>query len=122
MTISNIRPELHAATSNEDIHSFDFDNLANQLSNDELGIGSATRLLLIESSDVLEGTREEEKFFHSVRGFYTECIRKMISKFPFTDITINDLRILDPEQCLQISVTFVTRLLKRFNNMMLMLS
>ena len=62
-----IRPELLAATSNEDIHSFDFDNLANQLSNDELGIGSATRLLLIESSDVLEGIREEEKFFRSVR-------------------------------------------------------
>lgn len=40
----------------------------------------------------------------------------MISKFPFTDITINDLRILDPEQHLQVSVTSVTRLLKRFNN------
>ena len=65
-----IRPELLAATSNKDIYSFDFDN---QLSNDELGIGSATRLLLIESSDVLEGTREEEKFFRSVRGFYTDC-------------------------------------------------
>ena len=73
-------------------------------------------MLLIESSDELEGTKEEEKCFRCVRDLYTECVQKMISKFPFTDITISDLRILDPEQRLQISVTSVTRLLKQFNN------
>ena len=61
-----IQPELLATTSNEDIHSFDYENVANQLSNDELGIDSATRLLLIENSDILEGTKEEKKFFSSV--------------------------------------------------------
>ena len=78
-----IQPELLATTSNDDIHSFDYEKVVNQLSNDELGIGSATRLLLIENSDILEGTQKEKKFFSSVRNFYTECVRKMISKFPF---------------------------------------
>ena len=35
-----IRPELLAATSNEDIHTFSYENPSNQLSNDELGIGT----------------------------------------------------------------------------------
>ena len=104
-----IQPELLATTSNEDILSFDYENVANQLSNDELGIGSATRLL-IENSDVLEGTEEEKKFFSSVRNFYTECVRKMILKFPFTDITISDLKRY------QVTAASVIRLLKRFNN------
>ena len=51
-----IRPELLAATSNEDIHTFSYESPSNQLSNDELGIGTAARLLLIENSDELEGT------------------------------------------------------------------
>ena len=49
-----IRPELLAATSNEDIHTFSYESPSNQLSNDELGIGTAARLLLIENSDELE--------------------------------------------------------------------
>ena len=58
-----IQPELLATTSNEDIYSYGYENVANQLFNDELGIGSATRLLLIENSDILEGTQKEKKFF-----------------------------------------------------------
>ena len=37
-----IQPELLAATPNYKIHRVDYENIANQLSNDELGIGSAT--------------------------------------------------------------------------------
>ena len=77
-----IQPELLAATPNDRVHSIDFENIANQLSNDELGIGSAAQLLLIENSDELEGTQEEQNFFQFVRKFYFECVRKMIAKFP----------------------------------------
>ena len=37
-----IKPELLAATSDAMIHGFDYENTANQVSDDELGIGTAT--------------------------------------------------------------------------------
>ena len=57
-----IRPELLAPTSDAMIHEFDYENIANQVSDDEIGIGTATRLLLIEESDELEGTAKETSF------------------------------------------------------------
>ena len=74
-----IKPELLAATSDATIHEFDYENIANQVSDDELGIGTATRLLLIEESVKLEGTAKERNFFLSVRKFYVECVRKIIA-------------------------------------------
>ena len=69
-----VQPQLLACASNEEVYSFDYANLTIQLPNSELGIGTATRLCLIESSDELEGTSKEEKFFLSVRSFYVECV------------------------------------------------
>ena len=69
-----IRPGLLAATPDAVIHEFDYKNLSNQLSDVEIGIGTATRLLLIERSDDIEGTSKEQKFFLSVRNFYTACV------------------------------------------------
>ena len=57
-----IKPELLAATSDAMIHEFDYENIANQVS-DEIGSGTATRLLLIEESDELEGTAKEQNYF-----------------------------------------------------------
>ena len=37
-----IKPELLAATSDATIHEFDYENTANQVFDDELGIGTAT--------------------------------------------------------------------------------
>ena len=80
---------------------------------DELGIGSATQLLLIENSDELEGTQEEQNFFRCVRKFYSERVRKMIA---FTDLTVSDLSILNPRHRFHVTATSsLTRLLKRFN-------
>ena len=109
-----IQPDLLAATSNKDIHTFEYENPNNQLSNDELGIGTAARLLLIENSDNLEGTHKEDNFFHSIRQFYVECVRKIVAKFPFADLTINDLGILDPRYHFKASSSLVIRLFRRF--------
>ena len=67
---------------------FSYESPSNQLLIDELGIGTATRLRLIENSDELEGTRREDSFYLSIRQLYVECVRKMIAKFPFADLTI----------------------------------
>ena len=109
-----IQPELQATASNDNIHTFDYENVSNQVSNDELGIGTAARLNLIESSEELEGIRREDTFFLSVQYFYVECVRKIIAMFPFADPTINDLSMLDPCNRSRASTTFVTRMLKRF--------
>ena len=110
-----IQPELLAATSNDNIHSFDYENVANQFSNDELRIGTAARLHLIESSDELEGTQREHNFFLSIRQFYVECVWKISAKFPFTDQTISDLSMLDPCHCFHVTAAYITRLFKCFN-------
>ena len=58
-----------------------FSHLTMQLPNSELGIGTATKLCLIENSDELEGTSKEENFFCSVRSFYIECVKKYSISF-----------------------------------------
>jgi len=47
------------ATLFRKIHEFDYDNLANKVCDPELGIGTATQLLLIEKSNELEGRAKE---------------------------------------------------------------
>ena len=98
---------------NDNIHSFDYENVANQLSNDGLGSGTAARLHLIESSDELEGTPREHNFFLSIWQFYVECVRKIIARFPFTDQTISDLSMLDPCNRFYVTAASITRLVKR---------
>ena len=109
-----VQPQLLACASNEEVYSFDYANLTIQLPNSELGIGTATRLCLIESSDELEGTSKEEKFFLSVRSFYVECVKKITNKFPFTDITFKDLSLLDTWYCFEASSASLDRLVRRF--------
>ena len=46
-----LHPDLLAVKSNEEIHSFNYGNIANQLSNGELGISSITTLVI--DSDLL---------------------------------------------------------------------
>ena len=77
-----IKPELLAVTTNEELHNFDYATIRNQVSNDELGIGTAARLHLIGMSDELESTQREKNFFFAVRQLYVECVRKIVEKFP----------------------------------------
>jgi len=58
------------------IHEFDYENFANQVSDDELGIGTATRFVLIEESHELEGTAKERNFFFPVGKCYIECVQR----------------------------------------------
>ena len=109
-----IQPQLLARASNEEVYSFDYANQTIQLPNSELGIGTATRMCLIENSDELEGTSKEEKFFLSVRSFYIECVKMILAKFPFTDITFKDLSLLDPQYRFEASSASLDRLVKRF--------
>ena len=46
-----IRPELLAAAPDDQIHTFDYENVSNQVSYHEIGICTATRLHLVENAD-----------------------------------------------------------------------
>ena len=72
-----INPKLLAATSDSMIHEFKYINIADHVSDDEIGIGTSTRLLLSEESDEQEGTGKERNFFLSVRKLYIECVWKI---------------------------------------------
>ena len=81
----------------DNVTTVDFKIAENQLIDDELGIGTSTRLLLCgELEDDIVGTRKEAHFFKSVRTFYETAVSKMLAKFPFVDRTIKELAFLDP--------------------------
>ena len=84
--------------------------------NEELAIGTATRILLEEEADMLlfEGTRQETAFFAGMREFYSEAVCKILDKFPFREETIKELIILDPRNRLNITAVSVLRFMKRF--------
>ena len=84
------------------------------ISNEELGVGTSTLLLLAEFQDEVEGTPIETRFFSSVRLFYQETIRKFFAKFPFKDPVLSDLSLLDPRQREHVPPTSVVRLCSRF--------
>ena len=50
-----VKPEVLATTPSETVHEVDFTSRDNHVSDDELGIGTAARLHMIECEDDLEG-------------------------------------------------------------------
>ena len=112
-----VEPGCLADINTDNIEVFDYRDESQHASNDELAIGTSTRLLLEEYSDDVEGTTTERKFFTAVRSFYQEVVAKMLSKFPFRDLTIRDLAILNPASRSTISTASALRLSKRFTSL-----
>ena len=64
--------------SHDDVTSVDCQSRSNQVCDNELGIGTSTRLLLFgELEDTVHGTALEKRFFTCVREFYVAAISKM---------------------------------------------
>ena len=110
-----IKPEVLLGT--DDVTNIDYLNQNNQVSNDELGIGTSTRLLLCgELEDEVVGTVTESHFFSCVRSFYEASITKMLAKFPFSDNSLKELAFLDPRNRSVTSVTGIVSLASRFTS------
>lgn len=88
----------------DNVTTVDFKDADNQLSDDELGIGTSTKLLLCGLEDDIVGTRKEARFFSSVRTFYETAVSKILAKFPFADETITELAFLDPRNRMKTTV------------------
>ena len=112
-----IRPECLVNVPIEEIALLDIEQPCLEVPDTELAIGSATRLLLIEEQDSIEGTHREVVFFSGVRQCYREVVHKMIAKLPFDDRTIQDLTLLDPRKRLSVSSESVYRLSVQFLSM-----
>ena len=100
--------------SADDITSVDFTNKSLQLNDDELGIGTSTRLLLCGEFEDLVGTSIEQSFFTCVRIFYETCVSKMIDKYPFNNEMIQQLAFLDPRNKDKTSFTGIVHLANQF--------
>ncbi len=92
-------------------------NRDDQLSDDELGIGTSTRLLLCgELEDDIVGTSKETKIFRSVCTFYETSVSKILEKFPFSDNTIKQLAFLDPKNRDKTMISGLISLARRFTS------
>ena len=104
--------------SMDDILSINYQDRDQQVKDDELGIGTSTRMLLCgELEDEVVGTRIETRFFRSVREFYETSVTKMLAKFPFSDNIFEDLAFLDPRNRSLSSPTGMIRLANRFTSL-----
>ena len=109
-----VLPECLAEVTLDSIYEFNFCDAAVAVPDSELGIGTATRLLLEEEADSIEGTHQGVAFFAAIREFYKEVVHKMVSKFPFRNSTIRDLSLLDPKNRQSVTSSSAIRLAKRF--------
>ena len=124
---SDVQVLLHAYLSNfvkpealreaNDITAVDYRNQDKQVSNDELGIGTSTRLLLTgELEDDVVGTHIEREFYSHVRAFYETTVSKMLAKFPFSDSTMKELAFLHPRNRSKTTIAGIVNLTKRFTS------
>ena len=88
----------------------EYADASNQVGDDELGIGMAARLLLIEKEGEVGGTQLEKNFFSVVRLFYQKTVAKILDKFPFKDETLADLKVLDPRNRMEVTPASIIRL------------
>ena len=107
-----VKPEELATAS--DLTKVQYADPSKQLPDDEVGIGTQARLLLMENEDELEDTSAEHNFFRAVQQFYQETVKKIIAKFPFQDKTLADLQLLDPRVRLNLTQASVLQLFNRF--------
>ena len=74
-----VNPEV--IRDSEDLLLINFENKDIQVNNDELGVGNATRLMLIGAEE--DGSVDVEQRFKNVRLFDESTVKKIMAKFPF---------------------------------------
>ena len=95
--------------ASDNLKNLEFDE-ANQVSNEELGIGHHTWASVSD----LEYLHHMTPFFEAVRAFYMSSTKKMLAKFSFGDSLMKDLRIIQPQHTASFSFNTITAQAKRF--------
>ncbi len=76
----------------EDLSKLSFAS-ANQLADENLGLGDSTWAALSE----MEEEFDTKPFYQAVRDFYAASLNKMLKKFSFGDTILKDLGIINPD-------------------------
>jgi hypothetical protein len=95
--------------ANDNLRLLDFAE-ENQVSNEDLGIGTKTWMSVAK----LESTHDTAPFFEAVRGFYVSSTKKMLNKLPFGDTLMKELSVLQPENTSSFPISKIISLAKRF--------
>lgn len=106
---SNILKADAIIAAGDNLNALNLDE-GNQLSSENLGIGTDTWACVME----LETEHDLEPFFKAARNFYIATINKMLKKFPFGDTLLKDLGIINPDRVCSYQFTTVLRLAERF--------
>ena len=104
---SNFLSEDTILAASDNLKNLDFDE-ANQVSNNDLGIGDDTWASVSD----LENLHGTAPFFETIRGFYVSSSKKMLVKFSFGDLLMKDLGLIQPEHTLSFSFNTITSLAK----------
>ena len=103
-----------------DVTATKYEDCENQVSDDDLEVGDATRTLALE---LTENGMEHvvSSFFDHVRLFYAAFVTTLIKKFPFKSSLLSDLRVLNPTERLEFQdfPNAVIRLTKLFPQLQL---
>ncbi len=103
-----LKPESITAVG-EDLGKLSFAS-ANQLADENLGLGDSTWAALSE----MEEEFDTKPFYQAVLDFYVASWNKMLKKFPFGDTILKDLGIINPDMVCTSNFTTIQTLAKRF--------
>ena len=101
--------------SSEEAKDVVFNSAENQLSDNDIFLGTHARIFLAQNEDDFIGTGELKVFFSKVQAYYCEATTQIKKRLPFGDAVLKDLTVLDPEKRLVVTSTAVVRLASRFS-------
>ena len=85
--------KMEVLKSADDIINVDYLNPDNIQGDDRIAVGRDARIMLHDKADNIDNTTLY-RFFSSVRNFYVAVVRKMVTKFPFSEEILADLSAL----------------------------
>ena len=97
-----IKPDLLFVTPEAELPKLQYAITDNHLTDDELVIGTAACLTMLENEDDLDGTTLGNKVLDSCCFFYIVCVKKTLAKFPFSEQLFSDLIVLDPQHRMRV--------------------
>ena len=105
-----------AIAAMEEANDVNYENVENQLSDEDVFIGSQTRIYLVQHEDDLIASSQFQEFFTNVRQYYCEATRQIKKRFSFGDTVLKHLIVLDPEKRLSVTTSNIAGLAVRFPN------
>ena len=106
-----VKPSVIRAKVN-DLTDIDYSNTRNQLSDGDVFIGDDTTAFLLNLTE--NDGLSANNFYKHVRSFYEAFVSKLISKFDFKSQIFQSLKLLDPSECQNLSLSTFEKISESF--------